>query len=126
MREKKQLSKAEMQVMSVLWGMDASGVTSAEVMERYDEPRPAMTTLLTFLKRLTEKGFVQTEKQGKLLRFTPLVGRDEYTAQYMADAKDTLFGGSPTSLLTFFVQHEQLDDDQLNELLDIIKQKRRL
>jgi predicted transcriptional regulator len=54
-----------------------------------------MTTLLTFLKRLTEKGFVSTDKEGKLLRFTPLNSRDEYTEQYLDDTKDILFGGSP-------------------------------
>ena len=127
MKEKYMLSKSEAQVMNILWSISVEdSVTSAEVMESYDEPRPAVTTVLTFLKRLTEKGFVKTEKQGKLLRFTPLVSREEYAARYMKDAKDTFFGGSPVSLISFFVQQEQMDDEQIKELFDIIQQKRQL
>ena len=126
MKGNNQLSKAETQVMNVLWDMPSDGVTTAEVMEHYAEPKPAVTTLLTFLRRLTEKGFVRSEKQGKLLRFTPLVSREDYTQQYMTEAKDTFFGGSPTLLISFFVSHEQWSDEQISELLDIIQQKRQL
>lgn len=126
MKEKKLLTRVETQVMNILWGLSDEGVTSAEMMKHYPEPKPAMTTLLTFLKRLTEKGFVRTEKQGKLLRFKPLIGRDEYTEQYLDDTKDTFFCGSPASLVSFFVRRQQFSDDEVNELLDIIKEKRQL
>jgi predicted transcriptional regulator len=127
MKEKYKLSKSETQVMNILWNMsNEEGATSAEVLECYKEPRPALTTVLTFLKRLTEKGFIRTEKQGKILRFTPIVSREDYTAHYMKDAKETFFGGSPISLISFFVQHEQMDDEQIRELFDIIQQKRQL
>ena len=120
MKEKYKLSKSETQVMNILWNMsNEEGATSAEVLECYKEPRPALTTVLTFLKR-------RTEKQGKILRFTPIVSREDYTAHYMKDAKETFFGGSPISLISFFVQHEQMDDEQIRELFDIIQQKRQL
>ena len=62
MKEKKQLTKVETQVMNVLWNLQADEVVSAEIMDAFPEPKPAMTTLLTFLKRLTEKGFVRTDR----------------------------------------------------------------
>lgn len=127
MKEKIQLTKAEAQVMNVLWSLPTDeGVTSAEVMEHYDEPKPAMTTLLTFLKRLTEKGIVRTEKRGKLLYFTPLLSRETYTQQMMTEVKDTFFGGSLNSLVSFFVRHEHLNSSQIDELIDIIRQKKTL
>ena len=127
MKARKQLTKAESQVMDALWVLPTEhGATSAEVMEQYAEPKPAMTTLLTFLKRLTEKGFVRTEKHGKLLYFTPLISREEYTRQRMAEVKDTFFGGSLRSLISFFVRQESLDDDQVDELVNIIRQKKTL
>ena len=62
MKEKYKLSKSETQVMNILWNMsNEEGATSAEVLECYKEPRPALTTVLTFLKRLTEKGFIRTD-----------------------------------------------------------------
>ena len=126
MKEKKQLTKVETQVMNVLWNLQADEVVSAEIMDAFPEPKPAMTTLLTFLKRLTEKGFVRTDKQGKLLRFTPIISRDDYTDQYLTDAKDTFFGGSPTSLISFFVQRQHLRDEEIDELLNISKERRHL
>lgn len=127
MKARKQLTKAETQVMNVLWDLRAKqGATSSEVMEQYAEPKPAMTTLLTFLKRLTEKGIVRTEKRGKLLYFTPLISREEYTQQMMTEVKDTFFGGSLHSLISFFVRQESLDDDQIDEIVDIIRQKKTL
>ena len=126
MKKNKQLTKVETQVMNLLWDLSSDGVTSAEGMEHYPEQKPARTTLLTFLKRLTEKEFVKTEKQGKFLRFTPLIGREEYTQQYLTEAKNTFFGGSPTSLVSFFVSHEQLNDDEIRELITIIKEKQGL
>jgi predicted transcriptional regulator len=126
MKEKKLLTRVETQVMNILWSLSGEGVTSAEMMDHYPEPKPAMTTLLTFLKRLTEKGFVRTDKQGKLLRFTSLISRDEYTEQYLNDTKDTLFGGSPASLVSFFVRRQQFSEDEVNELLKIIHNKQPL
>lgn len=126
MKETKQLTKVETQVMNVLWNLQANQVVSAEIMEAYPEPKPAMTTLLTFLKRLSEKGFVRTDKQGKLLRFTPLISRDDYIDQYLTNVKDTFFGSSPTSLVSFFVRRQHLHDDEIEELLNIIKERRQL
>lgn len=126
MKEKKLLTRVETQVMNILWSLAGESVTSAEMMEHYPEPKPAMTTLLTFLKRLTEKGFVRTDKEGKLLRFTPLISRDEYTELYLDDTKDTFFGGSPASLVSFFVRRQQFSDDEMNELLNIIRNKQTL
>lgn len=121
MEHKKQLTKAEQQVMTALWSQPQEGANSAEIMERMPEPKPALTTLLTFLKILKEKGYVLTERVGKALRFTPAVSREQYTRQYMAEVKNTFFGGSLTSLVSFFAKEEQLSEEEIDELVRIIK-----
>lgn len=120
---KKQLTRAEQQVMNALWSLSQEGANSAEIMERMPEPKPALTTLLTFLKILKEKGYVLTEKVGKALRFTPAVSREQYTRQYMTEVKNTFFGGSVTSLVSFFAKEEQMSDEEIDELVRIIKNK---
>jgi predicted transcriptional regulator len=60
------------------------------------------------------------------LRFTPIISRDDYTDQYLTDAKDTFFSGSPTSLISFFVRRQHLRDEEIDELLNIIKERRHL
>ena len=124
MEPKKQLTKAEQQVMNALWSLPAEGANSAEIMERMPEPKPAPTTLLTFLKILKEKGYVMTERVGKALRFTPAVSREQYTRQYMTEVKNTFFGGSMTSLVSFFAKEEHLSDEEIDELVKIIKRQR--
>ena len=124
MKEKKQLTKAETQVMHALWSLPKEGATSAEIMERMPEPKPALTTLLTFLKILKDKGFVTSQKEGRGQRFRAEVSLDAYTRTYMKEVKQTFFGGSFTSLVSFFAKEEKLNDDDISEILRIIEKKK--
>jgi len=123
MKENKQLTKAETQVMQALWSLPAEGAFSAEIMERMPEPKPALTTLLTFLKILKDKGFVTSQKEGRGQRFMAVVTREAYTRTYMKEVKQTFFGGSFTSLVSFFAKEEKLTDADISEILRIIEKK---
>ena len=117
------LTKSEMQVMNVLWSMNR-GACVGDVLAAYDEPKPAYTTIATFLKILTQKGFVEAKKgSGKLLKYTPLMTKERYRRLVMDDVKESLFDGSARSLLDYFVRDEQLTADEVEQLLDFIKQK---
>ena len=120
-KKKTQLTKAETQVMNSLWQLPEMNGTSADIMALMPEPKPAPTTLLTFLKILTEKGFVRTERMGKSNRFTALVSHDEYAGEMVKDVKDSFFGGSFASLVSFFAKQEKLSDKEINELVALIK-----
>ena len=122
--ERKQLTKAETQVMNVLWSLPDKSGTSAEMLECMPEPKPALTTLLTFLKILREKGFVTAEKVGKAQRFHAVVTKEDYMRSYMKEVKQTFFGGSLTSLVSFFAREEHLSDQEVNEIIDIIKKRK--
>ena len=114
------LTKSETQVMNILWDM-GRGACVADVLERYAEPRPAYTTVATFLKILEQKGFVEHRKgSGKLLIYSPLLTRERYQRQVMTDVKDTLFGGSGVKLVSFFAQQDELSEEELNEIKKII------
>jgi len=123
MKEQKTLTKAETQVMNVLWSLPEGQGRSAEIMERMPEPKPAPTTLLTFLKILKDKGFVSSTREGKAQRFRAEVSKDAYTRMYMKEVKQTFFGGSLSSLVSFFAREEQLTDKDIAEILNIIEKK---
>ncbi len=113
-----------MQVMNILWDMPR-GACVADVLACYDEPRPAYTTIATFLKILEQKGFVERRKgQGKLLFYSPLMTRERYRREVMAEVKQTFFGGSLTSLVSFFAREEQLSDAEVDEIIAIIRNGR--
>lgn len=124
-KENRTLTKAEMEIMNFLWDMGEGG-TVRDVLQCYDEPQPAYTTTATFLKILTQKGFVKAEKrekEGKTFFFRPLISRDEYRRQVVEEVKDSFFGGSVKSLVSFFVQEEKMSESDLKELLEMVNRK---
>ena len=118
--KKKQLTKAETQVMNILWSLPEQQGVIQDIIDRYPEPKPAYTTILTFMKILTDKGFVKPKRVGKANRFSPLVSKDDYTYSFISDVKDTFFDGSFTSLVSFFAKKEQYTDEELAELKELM------
>ncbi len=114
------LTKSEMQVMNALWSA-GKALDVHEVVARYDEPRPAYTTVSTFLKILSTKGFVDYKKgNGKQYLYFPIVSRAEYTSRVMKDVKDSFFGGSASRFVQFFVENEELSEAEIQKLMDLI------
>ncbi|MBO4612634.1 MAG: BlaI/MecI/CopY family transcriptional regulator [Bacteroidaceae bacterium] len=114
------LTKSEMQVMKALWSA-GKALDVHEVVAQYDEPQPAYTTISTFLKILSTKGFVDFKKgNGKQYLYFPLISQAQYTSRVMKEVKNSFFGGSVKSMLSYFVQEENLSEDEIKELLDLI------
>lgn len=115
------LTKSEIQVMNALWDMPDGGCIH-DVIARYPDPKPAYTTISTFLKILLNKGFVEFRKlSGKTHTYYPLISREQYTDHVMNDVKESFFGGSSSSLVKFFVEKEQMSEKEIEELVEIIK-----
>ena len=124
MEKNKQLTKAEFQVMDILWNLPGQSGFTGDILKGYPDPKPAYTTLATFLKIMKKKGFVDSDMVNKTLRFTPLISRDEYTRYFMNSVKDTYFGGSLVSLVSFFAEKEKLTDEEADELIQLIKKNK--
>ena len=123
--EERQLTKAEMEIMNVLWER-GEGMTTHEIIEEYPEPKPAYSTIATFLKILTNKGFIQSRKQeggGKTFVFTPTISREAYTNRVMKEVKSTFVGNSLKSMLSFFAKQEEVSEKDLQEIMEMIKSK---
>lgn len=122
------LTRVEFQIMSILWDINHSAC-ARDIIKRYDEPKPAYTTVATNLKVLYEKGYVDYFKnkgKGKTHMYVAKVTRAEYARQTMQDVKKKLFGGSLKSMLCFFVKDNDLTAEEIKDLLDIIKQEENL
>ena len=120
------LTKSEMQVMNILWNLDR-GACVNDILAQYPDPKPAYTTIATFLKILTQKGFVEHKKgTGKLLIYTPLITKEKYRRQVMEEVKDDFFGNSFKSMFSFFVREEHLTAEEIQELIDQIKEEEKI
>ena len=119
----KPLTRAEMDVMNVLW--DAiHALTVNEIVDGYAEPKPAYTTVATFLKILEAKGYVEHKKKeetGRTFYYSPMLSREKYIVHVVNDVKDTLFGSSAKSFCSFLIQNEELSDEDLREILSLIQ-----
>lgn len=112
----KQLTKAEEEVMQLLWKLKKGNV--AALIDELPEPKPAYNTVSTIVRILEDKGFVDHEKVGKGHVYYPLVNKAEYSNQSINKLVDGYFQGSFKSMVSFFVKKNDVD---LNELEDILK-----
>lgn len=121
MKKDNSLTKSEFQVMEALWSLPNQKGFIPDIIKAYPDPKPAYTTMSTFLKILKEKGYVKSEVLGKMLYYTALVKRDDYTRTYMTEVKNKFFGGSILSFVSFFAKEENLGQEEINQIIDIIK-----
>jgi predicted transcriptional regulator len=113
----KSLTKAEEQVMQILWNLK-EGVVK-DVVEGFDEPRPAYTTVATVLTVLEKKGFVTRKKVGNVNLFFPEISKREYTGFQFKTLLSDYFNGSFPKMATFFAKENNLSISELEEMLKI-------
>lgn len=117
------LTKSELQVMNILWAAGKS-LNVHGVIDRYDDPKPAYTTVATFLKILFNKKFVEYKKgTGKSHLYSPLISKAEYTRRTMEEMKNDFFNGSASSFVKFFVKAEKISRSELEELIKLIEEE---
>ncbi|GAB2788415.1 putative transcriptional regulator [Hymenobacter luteus] len=110
-----ELTRAEEQVMQVLWQRGPSFVK--DVVPELPAPTPAYTTVSTIIRILEQKGFVGHEAFGRTHRYHALIAQDEYRRFSLRKLLGGYFGGSFSRLVSFFAKEENLDAAQLDELL---------
>ncbi len=113
-----QISDSELSIMKVLWRQ--SPLPSSEIARRMDGN---VSTLKTMLKRLLAKGAISaTPVDGRSYLYTPQVAQADYTAQSRRHFVDKVFDGSSQAMLLNFVQEEEVTLDDLQSLIDMLKE----
>lgn len=117
----KQLTKAEEQVMQILWDIN-EGVVK-DVVDNFSEPKPAYTTVATVFKVLENKGFVAKRKIGNTHLYKPQVSKDEYTKLQFSSLLKNYFNGSFPKMATFFARENNLTLKELEEMMKIAEEE---
>lgn len=117
----KSLTKAEEQVMQILWEL-GEGVVK-DVMDEFDEPKPAYTTVATVLTVLEKKGFAARKKVGNVNLFFPEISKKEYTGFQFRSLLTDYFNGSFPKMATFFAKENNLGIKDLEEILKAAEQE---
>lgn len=117
----KPLTKAEEEIMQVLWDLEHAFVK--DIIDRLDEPKPHYNTVSTIVKILEEKGFVDHESLGKSNRYFPIVAKDDYSKKSMKQFIGKYFDGSFANMLSFFAKEKDISVQELESILKDMKNK---
>lgn len=120
----KRLPDSELELMMIIWDMGAP-ITRTEIEERLPaERRISATTVLSFLTRLQEKGFVQVQKTGRNNVYEALISKEEYLRAESRSIWKRLYQGSVKNFMTALSDGEELTDQDLEELQEFLNKKR--
>lgn len=115
-----ELTKAEEQLMKYLW--QKGSLYMKELLLCYtDDPKPAVTTLATLLKRMQQKGFVGYELMGNSRRYYPMIKKEDYFTDQVGDIVTHFFDNSALQFASFFTRKGGLSAAELNELQQLIQ-----
>jgi BlaI family penicillinase repressor len=116
-----QLTKAEEQVMQILWDLKEGLVK--DIRNSFSEPRPARNTVSTVLRILEKKGIVGHKAYGNVHLYHPLVSKNDYSKSQLFGLMESYFNNSFPAMASFFAREKDLTMKELEELLEDTKKE---
>lgn len=121
----KRLPDSELEIMMIIWDLDKP-VTRLEIEEQMEQDRKlSPTTVLSFLARLQEKGFLDVKKAGKNNVYIALIDKDSYMQVESRSILKRIYRNSAKNFLAALYDGNSLTDEDLQELEDYIRAKRK-
>jgi predicted transcriptional regulator len=118
----KPLTKAEEQIMQVLWKLDKAFLR--EIIDELPNPKPHSNTVATIIKILVEKEFISIIVFGRTHQYHPRVSKDTYSKSTMKSLVKGYFEGSFSNAVSFMVKENNLSVDELEVLLKQLKKNK--
>lgn len=118
----RELTRAELEIMQIVWAK--GNFLVRDILNCMEEPKPAYNTVSTIVRILEKKGFVSHRTYGKTYEYYPVISKREYTQQYMKGVLKNFFGGSLSSMVSFFASDSSISAKETDEIMDILSRKR--
>ncbi len=118
MKSQQELTRAELEVMKILWQCP-QGAFVSELIDRMPAPKPAYNTVSTIIRILERKGIVGHTAIPSH-RYHPLIDKPTYTRSAMQGMMHHFFDNSPGAMLSFFLDNENLTLDQIEQLRKMV------
>jgi BlaI family transcriptional regulator, penicillinase repressor len=113
------LTRKEEEAMKILWKARKGFVK--ELVDLHPEPKPHYNTFSTLIRGLEEKGYIGHKAFGKNHQYFPLIKKEEYRKGYMKKVVSDYFGSSYKNVVSFFVDENKIDADDLREIIKLIE-----
>jgi len=121
-QEIRELTKAELQLMQLLWKREKAFVN--DLVGDLPDQKPAYNTVSTIIRILERKGFVSHNSFGKTHEYFPLINRDLYLNSYMGNVLQSFFSNSLPNLVSFLSKKEGISLEEANEIMKIIEKQK--
>ena len=113
------LTKAEEHIMHILWQLGKGFIK--DILEEFDDPKPAYTTVATVVKILEKKGFVAYREYGKAYQFYPLISKTSYSKKHVNPLFKRYFKGSIKDVITFFAENNKVHTSDIDDAIKVLK-----
>lgn len=114
----KELTKAEIQIMQVLWSIEKGFVK--DIVEKLPRPKPAYNTVSTIVRILEKKGFIGHKVYGNTYEYYPLFSKDAITTVHMGNFMRNFFSNSFKQMVSFFADNNNLSLKEIEEIKQIL------
>ncbi|MCX8532396.1 BlaI/MecI/CopY family transcriptional regulator [Chryseobacterium luquanense] len=111
------LTSAEENLMKLFWKLESFYLK--EVMEQHPEPKPHQNTVSTYLKILVEKGYLSTEKEGRIFKYSVIVPFDDYKKFLLKELSHQFFNNSEKEILEFLFNENLISQKDLQSYFDL-------
>ncbi len=115
----RELTRAEEQVMQVLWKIKRGFVK--DILERFDEPKPAYNTVSTIVRILQDKGFVDHKAYGRTHEYFPVISKSDYSKMHLNTFVKDYFSNSFEKMVSFFAKEKRISVREMEEIMKIME-----
>ena len=115
----KQLTRAEDQIMQIVWRLKT--VFIRDIIEELPAPKPHYNTVATIVKILVKKGFLKAELLGNTHQYNAIIGFEDYREKHLVNIKKNYFGNSLPNMIAYFAKGEKLSEAEIKKLIKVIK-----
>ena len=115
------LGRLELQIMNVVW--DRGKATVHDVKNALSRRKPAYSTILTMMRKLEAKGYLEHDLDGRTYVYLPLISQQAVRHGVLGDLVERLFEGSTSLLLTSLVEQNRISKNELRQIRKLIEER---
>ncbi|WP_026885258.1 MULTISPECIES: BlaI/MecI/CopY family transcriptional regulator [Clostridium] len=116
------ISDAEMEIMKIIWKKNDQ-ITTAEILDELPKENSwKVTTIMTLISRLTEKGILSVTKVGKLNNYFPKITEEEYRAIQTDNFLEDMHKGSVKNFMATLFNNKKISNKDIAELKEWLKE----
>ncbi len=115
----KKLTATEEQIMQLIW--DENPIIVSEIISKLPPPKPPHSTISSVVRILEKKGFVDHKAYGRTHVYFPIIAKEDYTKRSIKTLITDYFKGSPSALVSFLIKEKEIDEKEINDLINAIK-----